>query len=308
LKWYSVATGGTALASAPIPSTTTVGTTTYYVSQVNASGCESVRASLNVVVRVAPVAPSVVTPVTLCVNAQSTLLSATADAGNSLVWYTVATGGIGSTSTPTAVTNISGTSTYYVSQSNAGGCESPRAAINVNIIAAPIVGVISASPYTRLFPGLTTSIGVANGPAAGNTYAWYRNGILLTGQTGNTVTANIDGLGNYTLKVTNTNGCIGTSNIVTIADSTEGKMFVYPNPSNGKFQVRFYSNNNDLKPRKMLIFNEAGTKVFSASFVMFGAYTAMNVDLNNVASGIYFIHLLDNDGKHVATEKVLIKK
>jgi Ig-like domain CHU_C associated/Secretion system C-terminal sorting domain len=308
LKWYAIAAGGTAFASAPTPSTTAVGTTTYYVSQVNAAGCESQRASLNVVVRVAPAMPSVVSPVAYCVNAQSTLLSATADAGNTLMWYNVATGGTGSANTPSTLTSASGTTTYYVAQSNAGGCESPRAAINVNIIATPTVGVIAAAPYTSLFPGLTTNVAIANGPVAGNVYAWYRNGILITGQTGNSVNATINTLGNYTLKVTNANGCVGTSNVVSILDSAQDKMFVYPNPSNGQFQVRYYSNTNDLRPRKMLIFDAAGHKVYSASFVMFSGYTAMNVNLKTVATGIYVIHLLDNDGKHLSTERVFINK
>jgi Ig-like domain CHU_C associated/Secretion system C-terminal sorting domain len=308
LKWYTVATGGTVLPAGHTPSTTTVGTTTFYVSQVNVAGCESQRASLNVVVRITPAMPSVISPVAYCVNAQSTLLSATADVGHNLMWYNVATGGTGSANTPSTITTVSGTTTYYVAQSNAGGCESPRAAINVNIIAAPIVGAIAAAPYTRLYPGLTTSIAVANGPAVGNVYAWYRNGILLNGQTGNSVNANIDALGNYTLKVSNANGCVGTSNVVSISDSAQQKMFVYPNPSTGKFQVRYLSDVNNLSPRKIVIFNAAGAKVYTASFVMFGGYTAMNIDLTSVASGIYYIHLMDNDGKQLATERIFIRR
>ncbi len=45
LKWYTLATGGTASTTAPTPSTTTVGSTTYYVTQT-ANGCESPRASI----------------------------------------------------------------------------------------------------------------------------------------------------------------------------------------------------------------------------------------------------------------------
>jgi Ig-like domain CHU_C associated/Secretion system C-terminal sorting domain len=308
LKWYTVATGGTALAAAPTPSTTTVGTTTYFVGQINAAGCESVRAALNVLVKVAPAMPVVTTPVAYCVNAQAALLSATADAGNNLMWYNAATGGTGSANTPSPSTTISGITTYYVAQSNAGGCESPRAAINVNVIATPTVGTITAAPYTRLFPGLTTTISITNSATPGNVYAWYRNGILLSGQTGNSINANIDALGNYTLKLTNANGCIGTSNIITISDSVQKKMFVYPNPSAGKFQVRYLSDNNNLQPRKITIYNEAGTQVYSASFVMFAGYTAMNIDLKNMAAGIYVIHLMDNSGKQLATESLLIRR
>ncbi len=308
VRWYTAATGGTSTPIAPTPSTTTVGTTNYYVSQSNASGCESPRAMLSVTIKTSPAAPSVVSPLVYCINATSTILSATADAGNNLLWYNTATGGIGSVNIPTTVTSVSGTTTYYVSQSNVGGCESPRANIDVNIIALPIVDAISAKPYTRLYPGLTTSISVANAPAAGNTYSWYRNGILLAGQTGNNVNANIDALGNYTLKVTNINGCIGTSNVVIISDSTQDKMFVYPNPSSGKFQVRYFSNTTDLKPRKMMIVDAAGRTIYKASFVMFAAYTAMDVNLSSVSDGIYFIKLMDNDGKLLLTQKVLINK
>ena len=307
LKWYTALTGGIA-STAPTPITSTVGTTNYYVSQANGFGCESPRALLNVFVKTTSVAPNVTTPVISCINAQSTLLSAIADAGNSLLWYNVASGGTGSINFPTTVTNISGTTTYYVSQTNAGGCESDRAAINVNIIPTPMVGVISAMPYTKLFPGLATIVSVASSPTAGNVYTWYKNGILLNGQTGNSVKATIDDLGSYSLKVTNTNGCVGTSNIISISDSAQEKIFIYPNASTGKFQVRYYSNTTDLKPRKMLIFDAAGRNIYTASFVMFASYTTMNVNLSFVSNGIYVIHLLDNDGKHLVTEKVLIQK
>ncbi len=49
LKWYTVATGGTASSTAPTPSTTTVGSTIYYVSQT-LNGCEGPRASITVTV------------------------------------------------------------------------------------------------------------------------------------------------------------------------------------------------------------------------------------------------------------------
>lgn len=46
--WYDVPVGGTALATAPTPSTATDGTTSYYVAYVNAQGCEGQRALVNV--------------------------------------------------------------------------------------------------------------------------------------------------------------------------------------------------------------------------------------------------------------------
>ena len=54
LNWYTVSTGGTASPTAPTPSTTTVGLTTYYVSQTDNLGSESNRASILVSVKANP--------------------------------------------------------------------------------------------------------------------------------------------------------------------------------------------------------------------------------------------------------------
>lgn len=128
----------------------------------------------------------------------------------------------------------------------------------------------------------------------------------MSGQSTDAVNVNINALGNYTMEVTNSEGCSTTSNIISITDSSNGKLFVYPNPSNGNFQVRYLSNINDLSPRKLVIYDAKGSLVYSARFVMFGAYTSMNIDLGDKGSGIYFIHLLDNDGKNLNTDKISI--
>ena len=133
LKWYTVATGGTSNTTAPTPSTSSVGNTNYYVSQT-ISGCESPRATIVVTVNAAPNTPSVTTPVTYCQNATATALSAT---GTTLLWYSNATGGTGSTTAPVPSTTNSGTTNYYVSQTT-NGCESSRATILVTVNAPTI--------------------------------------------------------------------------------------------------------------------------------------------------------------------------
>ena len=133
LKWYTVATGGTSNTTAPTPSTSSVGNTNYYVSQT-ISGCESPRATIVVTVNAAPNTPSVTTPVTYCQNATATALSAT---GTTLLWYSNATGGTGSTTAPVPSTTNAGTTNYYVSQTT-NGCESSRATILVTVNAPTI--------------------------------------------------------------------------------------------------------------------------------------------------------------------------
>jgi hypothetical protein len=131
LKWYTTATGGTSLAIAPVPVTTTVGSTDYFVSQT-VNTIESQRAKITVTIVALPSAPAVITPLTYVQNAIATALTAT---GTSLKWYTVATGGIGLTTAPTPITTALGITNYYVSQTTIT-CESSRATIAV-VIKAP---------------------------------------------------------------------------------------------------------------------------------------------------------------------------
>jgi hypothetical protein len=82
LNWYGTnATGGTASSVAPVPSTTTVGNTTYYVSQTVGS-CESARASI--VVKVVGNTGGKVG--LFCDNANSTTTSVALDWSNPVGW------------------------------------------------------------------------------------------------------------------------------------------------------------------------------------------------------------------------------
>ena len=308
LLWYTVPTGGTGSATAPTPATTVAGTTNFYVSQVNTSSVEGPRAMIAVTVNAAPGAPAVTTAVSICQNSSAPTLTATAATGNTLNWYTVATGGTASSTAPTPATNTAGTTSYYVSQTNSQGCQSSRAVINVTVNALPAPPVISAGPYTNLFPGLATTLTVSNTTGSGNLYEWFRNDIMLPGQTANSLSVNIDGLGKYKMQITNASGCSRMSNVVTISDSISSKLFVYPNPSTGKFQVRFLSDVNNLLPRTLAVYDAKGSLVYQARYVMFGAYTSIFVDLGNKAPGIYTLSLLDNNGKQLKSERVIISR
>ena len=81
---------------------------------------------------VIPSIPSVTSPITYFQNNTATVLTATSD-GTGLLWYTVATGGTGSTTAPTPSTATVGSTSYWVSSTNANGCESERAQIIVSV-------------------------------------------------------------------------------------------------------------------------------------------------------------------------------
>ena len=119
--------------------TTAMGGT--YSTTVTVNGCTSTASTTTVTVNAIPAAPTVTSPITYQQNATATQLTAT---GTGLKWYTVATGGTGNTTAPTPSTATIGTSTHYVSQT-VSGCESPRSAIQINIVAATIIQNITLS-------------------------------------------------------------------------------------------------------------------------------------------------------------------
>jgi hypothetical protein len=195
LLWYTTATGGTGSVTAPTPSTAAAGTTTYYVSQT-VSTCESPRTAITVTVNTTPVAPIVSTPVNYCQAATATALTAT---GTNLLWYTTATGGIGSATAPTPLTTAVGSTTYYVS-STIGICEGPRAAVVVNVTATPVAPTVT-SPVTYC-QGVTASALTATG----TNLLWYTT---ATGGTGSSTapTPSTTGVGSTTYYVSQTTGC-----------------------------------------------------------------------------------------------------
>ena len=193
LRWYTVPTGGTAAFFGPTPSTTSNGSTTYYVTQTDGNNCESPRAPLVVTINSQPAAPAV-TPVGYCENATATALTAS---GTGLLWYTAATGGTGTSTAPTPSTTATGTTTYYVSQTS--GCESPRAPIAVTISGQPAAPTATSPTYCQY----STAVALT---ASGTNLLWYTT---ATGGVGDPTppTPSTTGSGSTTYYVSQTSGC-----------------------------------------------------------------------------------------------------
>lgn len=140
-KFYTSVTGGIG-ATSVTPRTNTPGTTVYYVTQT-VGGCESPRTPLRVMVSPKPAPPTVTSPVNLCQFTTPLPLTAT---GQNLLWYDVPTGGVGDPIPPSPPTGYEATLTYYVVQT-LNGCESNRAAIQVNVNYAPNATFVPSKNY-----------------------------------------------------------------------------------------------------------------------------------------------------------------
>ena len=117
----------------------------------------------------------------------------------------------------------------------------------------------------------------------------------------------VDGLGDYRLRVTDINGCTNTSNTITIKDSVSGRCFIYPNPTSGKFQVRYYSVANNVLPRTLTVFDAKGDRVFTQYYTIGRPYDRMDVDMRAYGKGLYWVEIGDLNGNRLTMCRVVVQ-
>jgi subtilisin-like proprotein convertase family protein len=184
--------------------------------------------------------------------------------------------------------------------------ETDAATLTVN--ANPSIS-LSASPFTSIFPGLQSTLNATVNPAGGNnTFAWTYNGSPLTTTSGSYV-VDIDRLGTYAVMVTDQNGCKSkVSNSITITDSLNTNLFVYPNPNNGQFQVRYNDQLNGVSnPRSMNIYDAKGSRVYRKEFTPAFPFGRMEVDLRQFGKGVYMIDLNNAAGERLQSGRVVVQ-
>ncbi|NVO20890.1 MAG: DUF2341 domain-containing protein [Bacteroidetes bacterium] len=149
-----------------------------------------------------PAAPSVTSPVRYCQNSTASPLTAT---GSSLLWYTVPTGGTGSSTAPTPSTATIGTTSYYVSQTV--GCEGPRAQIDV-IIYRP-VSAVNNQTNVSCFGGNDGTITIqASGGVGAYQFSVSNGATYTTGSNPNPYTyPGLSANNQYKIRVKDSLGC-----------------------------------------------------------------------------------------------------
>jgi PKD repeat protein len=130
-----------------------------------------------------------------------------------------------------------GTYTVKLTATNASGSDTETHKIVVHALPHPTL-TVNGHNLTLPNGGLYTG------------RQWYKNGSIYTGFTNATLSVTVNG--SYYIRITDTNGCTGNSDTVTISDlavrnvnSFEANVALYPNPNNGTFTLKgngFYEN------------------------------------------------------------------
>jgi hypothetical protein len=276
--WYTQLTGGTAISGATAASYTTPSlsaTTTYYVSAMNASGCESPRTPVTATINALPTV-SIATggPTSFCQGGSVVL---TASGADTYLWSNGAT-------TPSITVTAGGS--YTVTGTTTTGCSATSAATAVTVEPLPATPVITQSPAGTL----------TSSAATGN--QWYIGGSLIPGATGQTyVVTSAAQNGSYTVVTTSATGCASaTSAAVTVtvtgtaSAALTAAVLVYPNPAHSACTVQVPAIAGASKVELTLL-NALGQMVQQRVLALPASGTRAELDLQHVASGVYLVRL-----------------
>jgi subtilisin-like proprotein convertase family protein len=205
-------------------------------------------------------------------------------------WTNVA-GATGATLNLTGVTQTMNNNRYravITAAPCAGSVNSAAAILTVN--ALPVVTLTSSD--VSVIPSQTTTLTATSTPAAAaNGWSWTLNHNPIPG-TGNTQVAGVDQLGLYQAQVTDVNGCVSLSNELEITAEAGDRLWIYPNPTSGQFQVRLFYNDNVAERRTITIYNQLGQVMTSKHFDLVSGtapYLQMDFDLGHLPRGIYVV-------------------
>jgi hypothetical protein len=218
---------------------------------------------------------------------------------NNGVSYTNISGAINNTLLLSSITTSMNNNRYRVIIS-ADPCGNISSSATLNISASPTV-TIQASPYKNLFPGLSTTLTAASVPTS-TSFNWFKNGNLISGVSGNSLTVNFEDRGSYTAMALSE--CTNMSNTLIIGDSATSSMFIYPNPNNGQFYIQFFGTDQS-QSGKITMFDAKGAKVFSQAFNLTTNYEKIEVIAKKLAAGTYMIMVNDSKGNKINSGKLI---
>lgn len=228
--------------------------------------------------------------------------------GDSLLWYTRANGGIGSITPPTPVTNVVGTSTYWVSRvNNTAGCQSIRQKITVSV--KPLPGAtLAIVGKQNILPGDTARlVATADSGKVVSKILWYRNGTQLNAipDTTDQLYVFYATIGQYNVAITDTNLCTSISDSVFVrADlTTEQQIYFFPNPVVNTAKIIFTPLTNSSTFLKVIsnggvvmINKRINTGTTTGNFVY-------DLELTQLPKGIYNLELVTGAGRIIARNR-----
>ncbi len=258
----------------------------YTLIATSANSCVSdPSTAATVVVNSVPTAPSISTsePTTFCEGGGVTLISNVIP-DVSYQWTLDGAELLDDTLTQLLVSTAG---SYTVQVTTVEGCSA---------MATPVDVVVNPLPPAPL---ITPSIDMMDASGIGN-FQWFLFGNPISGATGPSYVPEANG--DYTVSVTDGNGCSNISAVYTwISTGMSGvsgyEQGVFPNPTDGSFVITDEGSNAGVP---FVIMDAIGRKVLQGTLVGVGT----NVDMRSAGKGVYMLHVMMN-GEMVTTRIVI---
>jgi type IX secretion system substrate protein len=219
---------------------------------------------------------------------------------------------VGANSPTFASSSLIDMETIFCVVSSSAICPSPVNAssntIKFNVISNPPMAYISASPGTRVPGTIVVLRSVTYNGGSGATYQWKKNGVNITGATADTLAIPVlKENDTISLLVTSTMQCANPDTVISniiiigsnvgvanIAPSLEN-ISLYPNPNNGTFTVKGDIENVGATAVSMELLNPIGQIIYKDQASVQNNSFSKTIDINNLADGIYLLHLFTNE-------------
>ena len=150
-----------------------------------------------------------------------------------------------------------------------------------------------------------TQSGDSLSASSGASYQWYKNRNLIPGATAQTYVAT-PGDGNYTVQVTNNQGCSATSASVAVVNTGvlalsdfANAISIYPNPAKDMFNLIVSA---ELTGNTYIVYDITGRELLTGKIE-----NEMNeISVANISSGLYLVTI--TDGKSSISKRLMIQK
>lgn len=197
-------------------------------------------------------------------------------------------------STTSAIT-VTQSGSYWLTTLDGNGC------IDSSMQATP-VDILVWQPVPQV--DVVGSTLVVTNADQFQTFQWLLNGNAIPGATQSEYAINPTGSGNYTVQVTDENGCVGNSQnyeltcCVGIEESEfDGTVSVYPNPNNGQFIVDVQLNGS--KEMTVEMYDMVGKIIWSDGTIGTSDQLRKEYDIRELPNGIYFLRIMADSQMNV---------
>ena len=159
---------------------------------------------------------------------------------------------------------------------------------------------------TPAFPTITIN-GYVLTSSYSSSYQWQFNSIDIPGATNQSYTVTQTGL--YTVSISDENGCLNSATvyvqIVGVNEIGDPDIFIYPNPSEGRFVIEF--NNIFLNDVSIHLVNALGQTIYSDRVINdFGKTIKKEIDAGEISNGVYSIEIVG--GNDIVRREIVIAR